>query len=353
MYVSGNATVYVPLYQGWNMISLPLQPVDTSTEVVLSGLTGTVFLYWYDASEQNPFERWKIWDDTLPPEYLHIVNTLLTMETNKAYWLWVDNPQTLSYEGTPPVENIVHLYQGWNFVSFQTYSETIQNAMKQLTNFRWMYWYNASEPNAMNRWKTWDNTLPPEYWETLNTLKRTEPGQGYWLWVDSEQIWEEGSSIVGDLPNPSVTYNPHPIPCTFSSWNGNSKLNGEPVPSGTIITAYDLDGVLCGTYTVKNAGRFCFSCLGDNPSTPEDEGADPGDVIRFYMNGAPCTVVGGSAEWQAGFREVSIEAFSFVGGVCVPINKMGLLVPSIGLASTVFVAAAATTVYIKRRKRNQ
>jgi len=299
-------TVSIPLYPGYNMISLPLQPIETNTEVVLAGLEGTI-LYWYNASEQDPLMRWWIWDDTRPPQEYDIENTLLTMETNKAYWLWVDDSQTLSYEGTQPAENTVQLYEGWNFVSFQTCSESIQNAMKQLTGFAWMYYYNASEPDVLSRWKIWDNTIPEIYWELYNTLQRIEPGEGYWLWVDTEQMWEEGSSAVGDLPTPSETYTPPSSPCTFWSRNGDSKLNGKPVPAGALITAYDSDGLLCGTSTVKYTGCFYICCIADNPSTPEDEGADAGDIISFYVNGAPCTVVGGSAEWQIGYQEVNIE----------------------------------------------
>jgi len=99
-----------------------------------------------------------------------------------------------------------------------------------------------------------------------------------------------------------------PVARTFWSQNGNSKLNGQPVPVGTVITAYDPDGVLCGQYTVTTQGQIFFDCLGDDSDTPEDEGGEPGDIITFYMNGILATVIGGSAEWQSGYQEVNIEA---------------------------------------------
>ena len=43
-------------------------------------------------------------------------------------------------------------------------------------------------------------------------------------------------------------------PTTFWSWQGNSKLDGSSVPVGTLIEAYDPDGVLCGSFTVVTAG---------------------------------------------------------------------------------------------------
>jgi len=42
-----------------------------------------------------------------------------------------------------------------------------------------------------------------------------------------------------------------------------------------------------------------------------------------------------------------------VGGVVVPIDKLGLLAPYIALASTILIATAATAIYVKRRKKKQ
>lgn len=42
-----------------------------------------------------------------------------------------------------------------------------------------------------------------------------------------------------------------------------------------------------------------------------------------------------------------------VGGIVVPIDKFSLLVPYIGLASTILVATVATAIYVKRVKRRK
>jgi hypothetical protein len=42
-----------------------------------------------------------------------------------------------------------------------------------------------------------------------------------------------------------------------------------------------------------------------------------------------------------------------VGGVVVSVDKLGLLAPYIGLASTILVATVATAVYVKRVKRRK
>ena len=42
-----------------------------------------------------------------------------------------------------------------------------------------------------------------------------------------------------------------------------------------------------------------------------------------------------------------------VGGFWVPVDKLALLAPYVALASTLIVATAATTIYVKRRKEKQ
>ncbi len=61
---------------------------------------------------------------------------------------------------------------------------------------------------------------------------------------------------------------------------------GIPLPVGSVIDAYDPDGILCGSWYVVNPGHYGFMPVyRDDFTTPEDEGAEPGDQITFYING--------------------------------------------------------------------
>ena len=74
--------------------------------------------------------------------------------------------------------------------------------------------------------------------------------------------------------------------------SANTTFLGQPVPVGAYIAAYDPDGVQCGEYTVDVEGQYgVMPCYRDDGMTPEDEGADPGDVISFTINGLPATPV--------------------------------------------------------------
>ena len=76
--------------------------------------------------------------------------------------------------------------------------------------------------------------------------------------------------------------------------SANTTFLGEPVPVGAVIAAFDPDGVQCGEFTVATEGKYgLMPCYGDDETTPDvDEGAEPGDVITFTINGLPAVALG-------------------------------------------------------------
>ncbi|MFH1484297.1 MAG: hypothetical protein ABIG98_08660 [Chloroflexota bacterium] len=65
-----------------------------------------------------------------------------------------------------------------------------------------------------------------------------------------------------------------------------SLLDGNPVPAGAVITAYDPGGVLCGEFTVVRPGQYgLMPVYADDPTTTWDEGAAPGETITLRVNG--------------------------------------------------------------------
>ncbi len=61
-----------------------------------------------------------------------------------------------------------------------------------------------------------------------------------------------------------------------------------PLPVGSVIDAYDPDGIRCGSYFVTEPGKYGFLYVyGDDPYEPGDQGAQNGDMITFYVNGVP------------------------------------------------------------------
>lgn len=77
-----------------------------------------------------------------------------------------------------------------------------------------------------------------------------------------------------------------------------SLLDGGPLPAGTLVEAYDPQGVPCGEFVVSRDGKYgLMPIYGDDPSTPADEGALPGDTITFWVNGVQATSTPAKLVW--------------------------------------------------------
>ena len=71
-------------------------------------------------------------------------------------------------------------------------------------------------------------------------------------------------------------------------------------PQGSIIEAYVANNTLCGSFVVKQQGRYgLLLCLGDDPITEQDEGAISGEEVTFFVNGLKAKAMGNSS-WQSG-----------------------------------------------------
>ena len=99
-----------------------------------------------------------------------------------------------------------------------------------------------------------------------------------------------GASVAQAVP---------PTPCDW--WGESTTFDGTGIGEADMVTAKDPDGVSCGTqYHWGDSGQYAIHVAGDDPDTPEDEGAGTGDVITFFINGHRAAVVSGSPVWEAG-----------------------------------------------------
>jgi len=104
--------------------------------------------------------------------------------------------------------------------------------------------------------------------------------------------------------------------------------NGNAVPVGSIVDAYDPDGVHCGTDTVTVAGKYGFMPVyGDDSHTDGiDEGAQLSDLITFKLNGRQAVTHGPDAaiwDGQGSRHEVNLSASAIISitGANPPISQ--------------------------------
>ncbi len=92
----------------------------------------------------------------------------------------------------------------------------------------------------------------------------------------------DAASPEGTLPTPTPTW--------INLYGMESLLDGRPLPPGTVIEAFDPQGVRCGRVVVERPGQYgLMPVYGDDLSTPQDEGALPGDLIELRVNSLTAT----------------------------------------------------------------
>jgi hypothetical protein len=98
---------------------------------------------------------------------------------------------------------------------------------------------------------------------------------------------------------------------------GGSTLDGQPLPAGAVVRAYDPTGTLAGRVEVSLAGWCLLAVYADDPATTDlDEGAVAGDPIAFTVDGHQAVPLGpDSPVWtQSGSRlHVELRACTLAG----------------------------------------
>jgi hypothetical protein len=113
-------------------------------------------------------------------------------------------------------------------------------------------------------------------------------------------------SSTGADPDPGLEW--------VNFFSANTTFFGQPVPVGAVIEAFDPQGVKCGEFTVTTEGKYgLMPCYGDDKTPPDlvDEGAEPGDVISFTINGLPAAASGPEDPiWTShgDLREIDLQA---------------------------------------------
>jgi len=95
--------------------------------------------------------------------------------------------------------------------------------------------------------------------------------------------------------------------------SSDSRLDGQFLPAGAAVTAFDPAGLACGTAVAATPGEFGpLACFRDDPETAEDEGIEPGQMIAFTVDGHPALP---QAQWTASLSplDVTLRACTLPG----------------------------------------
>ena len=172
----------ISIYTGWNLISIPTVPVDTSVEAVLGDAASAIDSVWtYDAAS----DTWYV----AHPNNPEAPGNLTNMTAGYGYWVSAVDDAVISGYGnlfseqqTPPQRTLV---AGWNLIGYYQkagiYSFGVNYALSTLADDycdpKTKYWtslvgYNNEGKNFVN----------------VNWNDEMNPGAGYWIFMKSSSI---------------------------------------------------------------------------------------------------------------------------------------------------------------------
>ena len=164
----------IPLYEGWNFMSLPFDPVNTNLDYVLGPVLQDCISVWtYD----NIGRKWlkHIFNGSSFP------NNLTTIEFGKGYLINMSGDATLTVAGKVIEQSSIILKSGWNLVGCNSMAGLPLDALS-LIHYESVCTYE----NPDNKWLKYAPAGPP----FMNDLNYLETGKAYWLYVDGDCTWD-------------------------------------------------------------------------------------------------------------------------------------------------------------------
>ena len=173
-FTSNILNMFIELAKGWNLVSLPLNPLDKTLPSVLSSIQGNYSkIITYDTTSNES----KIYD---PNDVIH--SNLNSIENEIGVWINMLNNDTLINEGYEIGVVSFNLKQGYNLISYPSLDENnvsyvFGNVSGDLVNV--LTYEN-------NEWKSYSPAKPI----ILNNLTIIKPGQAYWVKVNDTVSWD-------------------------------------------------------------------------------------------------------------------------------------------------------------------
>jgi len=166
----GEYTFNIDLEMGWNLISIPLEMSNTSIENVLSSIAGQWdYVQYYDSTD--PADPWKTYATFKPA----MLNDLWFIDNTMGFWIHMANSATLTVYGTMPASTNIQLWAGWNLIGYPSFNTTTTIADALVgTNYDGVEGFDAAQPYRL---------IP-----LADTYVMT-PGEGYWVHVPSDVVW--------------------------------------------------------------------------------------------------------------------------------------------------------------------
>jgi RHS repeat-associated protein len=227
----------VPLFTGWNLISLARQPDNVDPASVLASISGSYqAAHAYDACSSDP---WRTWDPADPAG-----SSLTAIDHRLGLWVRATAAATLAVSGTEPAETSIRLCRGWNLIGYPlSQPRPVLAALSSIAGrFQRVYGWDPADPD--DPWEIFDVSVPA--W--ANDLEQMLPGRGYWIYATADTTLVMSNAglppevAISSPANAAAITAPTDIVGTVSSnlletWTLTYRLKGETA-STTFATGH-------------------------------------------------------------------------------------------------------------------
>jgi len=184
----------IPLYPGYNLLSLPEEPPDPDPAAVFAPIDGRyVEVFTHDVCDTTDEDGWQRYVPTHPA-----ASDLLAVDPTQGLWIETTAPVVLPSDGTLPATTSWQLCQGWNLIGFPAAQpRPVRSALQSIDGkYVRIFGYDASDSD--DPWEIWDVAVP----DWANDLRELRPGFGYWLLVTEDVTLE----IANEGEPPTVAF---------------------------------------------------------------------------------------------------------------------------------------------------
>jgi hypothetical protein len=157
-----------PLRQGWNFISLPKLPPSDDIPTVLADVQNKVTIIWGWGSVN---QVWQKWTPSGGPS-----NTLLSLDTGKGYWIYMQTPGAIDVSQWAAVENPLPsaLDRGWNLIGYNGTNGLPVSGGLQVISGQWSTIWNWTSG-------VWNAQAVPDLPASVGALTNLYLGRAYWV----------------------------------------------------------------------------------------------------------------------------------------------------------------------------
>lgn len=238
----------VNIEQGWNRISLYVDPLDPGMADVFSGIASDIVIVRDGSNAFIPSFNF---------------NTIGDWKYVKGYRVYARNSATLSVEGVelvPEDENIT-LSTGWNETAYLRQSPL--SAPDALTNLSNLVICKDND----------NGVYIPSF--NFNSIGNLEPGKGYRMYVSQTDIFNypanSGGKFAANFNSPLEPT--QLIPNMSRTGNTATLILKTNLATGTEIGAWNSNDELVGSGVVQETGLAVIAVYGDNEETNNIDGS--------------------------------------------------------------------------------